>query len=94
MTEHFRRLQTRQNLYTKVKPPFSKRVLDSLPPRLMDELLDIVGKAREFGEPQLHDVRRVRLQNMENKNRNNEEQNETDSENKEVSIDMVSYILT
>lgn len=94
MTEHFWRMQTRQNIFTKRKSPFNKRVLDSLPPLIKDELLDIVGKAREFGDLQLHDMRRFRLQDIENKKQNTEEQNELDYENMKCSIDMVSYILT
>ena len=84
-------MQTRQNIFTKPKSPFSKRIIDSLPPRVKKELLDVVGKAHEFGDPQLHEMRRFRLQKMENEDRNNEEE-EPDFENTKLSIDMVSYI--
>ncbi|MCJ1357885.1 MAG: hypothetical protein MMC33_007881 [Icmadophila ericetorum] len=94
MTEHFWGMQTRENHFTKKKGSFSKRVLDSIPPRVKDELLNIVGKAHEFGDSQLHDMRKFRLEYMENKNRNNEEQKEVDYESTKLSIDMESYILT
>ncbi|KAI9745949.1 MAG: hypothetical protein M1818_000630 [Claussenomyces sp. TS43310] len=89
----FKSFNSLRNIFTKSKSPFSNRILDSLPPRIKEELLTIVGKTPEFGESQLHDLRRTRLLEMASK-REPEEDKEPDWEKSKISIDVIRRLLS
>ncbi len=83
-------MQRRGSVYATPKSPFNKKILDSLPPRIITELqrLSGAGKSLEQGEYTLHTRRRMVLEGAIHKK--DELVSQMDFENMKISLDMVN----